>query len=66
MKYYNWKLSSDVEDNDFNIPNIKPTDFTETNEYKNNIHICYTNKKRMEINFIKMKELYKRSAAEQG
>jgi hypothetical protein len=22
------------------------------------VHICYTNKKRMEINFIKMKELY--------
>jgi ATP-dependent exoDNAse (exonuclease V) alpha subunit len=41
-----------------NIPNVKPSDFTETNEYKNNVHICYTNKKRMEINFIKMKELY--------
>jgi ATP-dependent exoDNAse (exonuclease V) alpha subunit len=41
-----------------NIPNVKPSDFTETNEYKNDVHICYTNKKRMEINFIKMKELY--------
>ena len=40
-----------------NIPNVKPSDFTETNEYKNNIHICYTNLKRMEINYIKMKEL---------
>ena len=43
-----------------NIPNVKPSDFTETNEYKNDVHICYTNKKRMEINFIKMKELYKK------
>jgi len=42
-----------------NIPNVKPSDFTETNEYKNNIHICFTNNKRMEINHIKMKELYK-------
>ena len=41
-----------------NIPNVKPSDFTETNEYKNDIHICYTNKKRIEINFIKMKEMY--------
>ncbi len=32
-----------------NIPYVKPWDFTETNEYKNNIHICYTNKKRIEI-----------------
>ena len=43
-----------------NIPNVKPSDFTETNEYKNNVHICYTNNKRMEINMIKMKELYKK------
>jgi ATP-dependent exoDNAse (exonuclease V) alpha subunit len=43
-----------------NIPNVKPSDFTETNEYKNDINICYTNKKRIEINFIKMKELYKK------
>jgi ATP-dependent exoDNAse (exonuclease V) alpha subunit len=40
-----------------NIPNVKPSDFTETNEYKNDVHICYTNKKRIEINYIKMKEL---------
>ncbi len=44
-----------------NIPNVKPSDFTETNEYKNNIHICYTNKKRIEINHIKMKEVYKKN-----
>jgi hypothetical protein len=35
--------------------------FTEIIEYKNDFRICYTNKKRMEINFIKMKELYKTS-----
>jgi ATP-dependent exoDNAse (exonuclease V) alpha subunit len=43
-----------------NIPNVKLLNFTETNEYKNDIHICYTNKKRIEINYIKMKELYKK------
>jgi ATP-dependent exoDNAse (exonuclease V) alpha subunit len=43
-----------------NIPYVKPSDFTETNEYKNNIHICYTNNKRIEINYIKMKELCKK------
>jgi ATP-dependent exoDNAse (exonuclease V) alpha subunit len=42
-----------------NIPNVKPSDFTETNEYKNNLHICFTNKKRIDINIIKMKALYK-------
>ncbi len=36
------------------------SDFTETNNYKNNVHICYTYKKRMEISFIKMKELYQK------
>jgi ATP-dependent exoDNAse (exonuclease V) alpha subunit len=36
-----------------NISNVKPSDFTETNEYKNYVHICYTNNKRMEFNFIK-------------
>ncbi len=41
-----------------NIPIVKPSDFTETNEYKNNVHICYSNKKRIEINYIKMKKLY--------
>jgi energy-coupling factor transporter ATP-binding protein EcfA2 len=44
-----------------NIPNVKPSDFTETNEYKNDVHICYTNKKRIEINYIKMKELNNKS-----
>ena len=36
-----------------NIPNFKPSDFTETDEYKNDIN-------RIEINHIKMKELYKK------
>ena len=40
---------------------MKPSDFTETNEYKNNIHICFTNNKRMEINHIKMKALHKKN-----
>jgi hypothetical protein len=35
-----------------NILNVRLSDFTETNEYKNNLHICYTNKKGIEINFI--------------
>jgi hypothetical protein len=29
------------------IPNVEPSEFTETNEYKNNVHICFTNKKRI-------------------
>jgi hypothetical protein len=49
-----------------NIPNVKPSDFTETNEYKNDVHICYTNKKRIEINHIKMKELYKKNKCRTG
>ena len=44
-----------------NIPNVKPSHFTETNDYNNNLHICYTNIKRMEINHIKMKELCKKN-----
>ncbi len=36
-----------------NIPNIKPSDFTETNEYKNNIHICYTYKKDLRSSILK-------------
>jgi len=44
-----------------NIPNVKPSDFKETNEYKNDINLCFTNAKRMEINHIKMKKLYKKN-----
>ena len=40
-----------------NIPHVKPSDFTETNEYKHDINLCFTNKKRIEINYIKMKEV---------
>ncbi len=38
---------------------MKPSDFNETNEYKNDINLCFTNAKRMEINHIEMKEVYK-------
>jgi hypothetical protein len=41
-----------------NIPNVKTSDFDETNEYKNDINICFTNAKKMQTNYIKMKELY--------
>ena len=41
-----------------NVPTLKPSDFTVTNEYTNNINLCFTNEKRKEINHIKMKELY--------
>jgi hypothetical protein len=40
-----------------NVPNLKPSDFKETEEYTNNISICFTNNKQKEINDIKMKEL---------
>jgi len=49
-----------------NIPNVKPSDFTETNEYKNDINLCFTNKKRIEINYIKMKELYNKKGRRRG
>jgi hypothetical protein len=32
----------------------------------NNLHICYTNNKRIQINFIKMKELYKKNKCRTG
>ena len=41
-----------------NIQNLKTSDFTETKEYNNNIHICFTNDKRKEINHIMMNKLY--------
>ncbi len=49
-----------------NIPNVKPSDFTETNEYKNDINLCFTNKKRIEINHIKMKEVYNKNCRKRG
>jgi len=36
-----------------NIPNLKPSDFNETDKYNNDINICFTNNKRKEINQIK-------------
>ncbi len=29
-----------------NVPNLKPSDFKETEEYTNNINICFTNNKQ--------------------
>jgi hypothetical protein len=52
-----------------NKHNVKPSDFTETNEYKikfNKVHICYTNKKGKEINHIKMQEVYKNNRCKTG
>ncbi len=48
------------------IPNVKPSDFNETKEYKNDINLCFTNAKRMDINHIKMKELYKKNKYRTG
>jgi DNA replication protein DnaC len=41
-----------------NIPNLKPSDFNETNKYINDVNICFTNDKRKEINYIKMHQLH--------
>ncbi len=43
-----------------NIPNVKPSDFTETNEYKNDVHICYTNKNELKLTLLKWKNCMKR------
>ena len=32
-----------------NIPNVKPSDFTETNEYKSDNNLCFTNKKELKL-----------------
>ena len=40
-----------------NIPNVKKTDFNTTNNFDNDIHICFTNNMRKHINHIKMKQL---------
>ena len=44
-----------------NVPKLKPSDFTETNEYTNDINLCFTNEKCKEINYIKMKEVSEKS-----
>jgi hypothetical protein len=49
-----------------NIPNVKPSDFKVTNEYTNNINLCFTNEKRKEINHIKMKALYNKNKSRTG
>jgi energy-coupling factor transporter ATP-binding protein EcfA2 len=49
-----------------NVPTLKPSDFTVTNEYTNNINLCFTNEKRKEINHIKMKELYNKRKSRTG
>ena len=49
-----------------NIPNVKPSDFIVTDQYKHNINLCFTNKKRIEINYIKMKELYNKKGRQRG
>jgi len=38
----------------------------ETNENKNDINLCFTNAKRMEINYIKMKEVYNKNNYKTG
>jgi hypothetical protein len=38
----------------------------ESNEYKNDIDLCFTNAKRMEINYIKMKKVYKRATTKRA
>ena len=43
-----------------NVPTLKPSDFTQINEYTNNINLCFTNEKRKEINYIKMKEVFRK------
>jgi hypothetical protein len=35
------------------IPNVKPSDFTETYEYKADINICFTNKKEWKSTTLK-------------
>ncbi len=43
-----------------NIPYVKPSDFTETNEYKNDVHICYTNIKEWRLTILKWRKCIKR------
>ena len=39
-----------------NVPNLKPSDFKETKDFKTNIHLCFTNETRKHINRVKMEE----------
>ena len=49
-----------------NVPKLKPSDFTQIDEYTNNINLCFTNEKRKEINYIKMKALYNKNKSRTG
>jgi ATP-dependent exoDNAse (exonuclease V) alpha subunit len=49
-----------------NVPTLKPSDFTVTNEYNNDINLCFTNEKRKEINHIKMEALYNKNKCRTG
>ena len=44
-----------------NIPNIKKSDFNTTDNFDNDVHICFTNDKRKHINHIKMKQLARKT-----
>ncbi len=44
-----------------NIRKVKKTDFKTTNYFDNDIHICFTNDMRKDINHIKMKQLAKKT-----
>jgi hypothetical protein len=49
-----------------NIPNLKPSDFNETDRYINDVNICFTNNKRKEINYIKMHQLHMKNRYRTG
>ena len=44
-----------------NIRKVKPTDFNTTNNFDNDVHICFTDDTRKDINHIKMKQLAKKT-----
>jgi hypothetical protein len=43
-----------------NVPKLKPSDLTETNEYTNDINLCFTHEKRKEVMYIKTKEEFRK------
>ena len=47
-----------------NVPKLKPSDFTETNDDKNDINLCFTHEKRKEINQIKMIGVFRKKSIE--
>ena len=44
-----------------NIPNVKKSDFNTTDNFDNDVHVCFTNDKRKHINHIKMKQLARKT-----